>query len=128
MVLSISIGDVISVCQLITIIAISLSECREQPQDYEELVMELDTLYWLFEDVKKLYTPFFSDSMMKAYEPIRRQIKTCENDMNEFVEKISPPNKWYRKVWWGFLASSRAASLRRKLAIHRQTLVILLGQ
>lgn len=128
MVLSVSIGDVIAICQLITTIAVTLSECREQPKDYEELIMELDTLYRLFEDVKKLYTPPLSVSMMKAYEPVQKQMKMCENVMNEFLTKNSPPKKWYRKLCWVFLASSRAASLRRKLAIHRQTLGILLSQ
>lgn len=107
-----------------------LLQSQEKLEDYDELLGELRALDRVLQNIKRLYgsTAVISSSDKNTFELIEQEIAACEHAMAHFLEKNGPPTTWWKKVHWMFLASSRAATLRRKLAIHRQNLNLLLIQ
>jgi hypothetical protein len=127
-----SLGDVFEACKLVSKITRLLLERREKLEDYEELLGELRVMDRALQNIKRLYgstadTPQ-SERDDITFELIDQEVAACEHVMAHFLEKNKAPTTWWRKAQWMFLASSRAASLRRKLAVHRQHLDLFLAQ
>jgi hypothetical protein len=125
-------GDVFEACKLVSKITRLLLEHRKKLEDYEELLGELRFMDRLLRNIKRVYgstaatLPSSDDDI--TFELIDQEVAACEHVMSNFLEKNKAPTTWWRKAKWMFLASSRAASLRRKLAVHRQNLDLLLIQ
>jgi hypothetical protein len=122
-----SIGDFLSIGELIIKLGVTLYKPGEATKDYEELRRELELLCQALGKIEICKGQKKSPIAEGCLKAVQVQVAACQKIIEEFLERRSSPREsvWNKRTW-AAKGENEAAELRQKLSTHRETISLLL--
>ncbi|CAA7266884.1 unnamed protein product [Cyclocybe aegerita] len=139
-----SLGDIVALAQIITLIANALREGSGASEEYRNLIDDLFAFCRTLDNVKDFLEQLESTpSNEKVRSGIYEEILRCRALVNSFLAVIAPYYRAlhgqvltrrrsfsvrvvFRKVWWALFRREDVARVQKRIIAHQMNLVILI--
>jgi hypothetical protein len=122
-----SMGDFLSLGELIIKLGVALYTPGEAAKDYDELRREIELILKALEKISICKGQRMSAIAKRCLRLVQISVEECQKAIQNFLDKRSPPSQGlWNKLSWAVQGPSETAELRQRLSVHRENLNLLL--